>query len=68
MSKKTDLGVLVDGLRRDRRRGPHAGHRAYADTAWSVHGAAEEMVERGEAGEAVRQLRKAVDRGTRALM
>ncbi|MEU9171155.1 DUF6880 family protein [Streptomyces sp. NPDC048420] len=68
MSEETSLQQLVDGLRRDRRRGPHAGHREYVATAWAVDEAAGRLLETGNAAEAARRLRTAVDRVTRALM
>ncbi|MBT2480854.1 DUF6880 family protein [Streptomyces sp. ISL-94] len=67
-SAPTGLAGLVDGLRRDRRRGPYAGHGEYVHTAWAVHEAAGHLLEAGRAAEAAPQLRKAVDRITAALM
>ncbi|MCX4458275.1 hypothetical protein OG585_37780 [Streptomyces sp. NBC_01340] len=61
------LTELVDGLRRDRRRGPYAGRREYVHTAWAVHGMAGHLLEAGQAAEVAPQLRKAVDRITAAL-
>jgi tetratricopeptide (TPR) repeat protein len=68
MDEETSLQQLVDGLRRDRRRGPYAGHREYVATAWAVDEAAGRLLETGNAAEAARRLRTAVDRVTRALM
>ncbi|MCY0933406.1 DUF6880 family protein [Streptomyces sp. H34-S4] len=67
-SALTGLTELVDGLRRDRRRGPYAGYGEYVHTTWAAHEAAGHLLAAGRAAEAAPQLRKAVDRITAALM
>ncbi|MET8128674.1 DUF6880 family protein [Streptomyces sp. NPDC005065] len=62
------LSDLVDALRRDKRRGPYAGHDAYVHTAWAVQEQATRLIESRSAVSAVPELRKAVDRITKALM
>ncbi|MFI2664183.1 DUF6880 family protein [Micromonospora carbonacea] len=64
----SELTVLVDRLRRDRRRDPYSGRDAYSRTAREVADRCEELIEAGEASAAVPVLRKAVDRMTGALM
>ncbi len=59
--------VLVDRLRRDRRRDPCAGRREYSQAARELAGCCEQLLTAGRAGEAVPVLRKAVDRMTAAL-
>ena len=68
MSEVEELAALVDGLRRDRRRGPYAGHGEYLDAAWAVHEAAERLLDGGLADQAAPKLRTAVDRVAKALM
>jgi hypothetical protein len=63
-----DPAVLVDRLRRDRRRDPRAGRREYSQAARGLAGCCERLLASGRAGEAVPVLRKAVDRMTAALM
>jgi hypothetical protein len=63
-----DLAVLVDLLRRDRRRHPYQGRREYSQTARTVAEACERLISSGHATQAAPVLRKAVDRMTRALM
>ncbi|MEU6324216.1 hypothetical protein [Streptomyces sp. NPDC047009] len=60
--------MLVDGLRRDKRRGPYAGHREYEHTAWAVHEEAGRLLDAGQAALVAPELRKAVERITTALM
>ncbi|MFJ8691284.1 DUF6880 family protein [Micromonospora wenchangensis] len=64
----SELTVLVDRLRRDRRRDPYSGRDSYSRTARKVADRCEELIEVGEASVAVPVLRKAVDRMTNALM
>ncbi len=63
-----ELAVLVDRLRRDRRRDPYSGRDAYSRTAREVADRCERLIDVGEAAVAVPLLRKAVDRMTNALM
>lgn len=63
-----ELSALVDRLRWDRRRHPHRGRREYSQTAREVAHVADELITAGAARQAVPDLRKAVDRITRALM
>ena len=63
-----ELTVLVDRLRRDRRRDPYSGRDAYSRTAREVANRCEQLIDIGEAAVAVPVLRKAVDRMTNALM
>ncbi|MEV4690518.1 DUF6880 family protein [Micromonospora echinospora] len=64
----SELTVLVDRLRRDRRRDPYSGRDAYSRTAGEVADRCEKLIGVGEASVAVPVLRKAVDRMTIALM
>ena len=64
------LPGLVDQLRWDRRRHPYHGRREYSQAARAVAAIAEQVLTAGDAHAAralVPQLRKAVDRVTRAL-
>jgi hypothetical protein len=64
------LPKLVDQLRWDRRRHPYSGRREYSQAARGVAAIAEQVLTVGDAQAAralVPQLRKAVDRVTRAL-
>ncbi len=64
------LPVLVDRLSWDRRRHPYHGHREYSQAARGVAAIAEQVLAAGDAQAAralVPQLRKGVDRVTRAL-
>ncbi|MEV6815280.1 hypothetical protein [Micromonospora sp. NPDC051296] len=63
-----ELTVLVDRLRRDRRRDPYSGRDAYSRTAREVANRCDQLINIGEAAVAVPMLRKAVDRMTNALM
>jgi len=63
-----ELTVLVDRLRRDRRRDPYAGRDAYSRAVREVADRCERLIDAGEAAVAVPVLRKAVDRMTSALM
>ncbi|MBT0770268.1 hypothetical protein KIH74_15105 [Kineosporia sp. J2-2] len=63
-----ELSSSVDSLRWDRRRHPYHGRREYAVAVRTVNALGDELVRSGRAAEAVPQLRKAVDRVTRALM
>ncbi|MFI7081946.1 tetratricopeptide repeat protein [Micromonospora sp. NPDC049903] len=64
----SELTVLVDRLRRDRRRDPYSGQDSYSRTAREVADRCEKLIDVGEASVAVPLLRKAVDRMTGALM
>ncbi|WP_434739314.1 DUF6880 family protein [Micromonospora sp. SH-82] len=63
-----ELTMLVDRLRRDRRRDPYSGRSAYSRAARDVADRCERLIDAGEAAVAVPALRKAVDRMTTALM
>jgi len=63
-----ELTVLVDRLRRDRRRDPYAGRDAYSRAAREVADRCAAMVAAGDAAVTVPMLRKAVNRMTAALM
>lgn len=63
-----ELTVLVDRLRRDRRRDPYAGRDAYSRAAREVADRCARLIDADEAAVAVPVLRKAVDRMTSALM
>jgi hypothetical protein len=63
-----ELTVLVDQLRRDRRRDPYTGRDAYSRAAQEVADHCARLVAAGEAALVVEVLRKAVDRMTTALM
>lgn len=63
-----ELTVLVDQLRRDRRRDPYRGRREYARAARDLAEACEQLLGSGEASQVVAVLRKAVDRITSALL
>jgi uncharacterized Zn finger protein len=63
-----ELSALVDRLRWDRRRDPYRGRREYSQTAREVAHVADQLIAAGAARQAVPDLRKAVDRITRALM
>ncbi|MEU5942921.1 DUF6880 family protein [Micromonospora sp. NPDC047548] len=63
-----ELTGLVDRLRRDRRRDPYTGQRAYSQAAREVADRCSRLIDAGEAAVAVPVLRKAVDRMTAALM
>ncbi|GAA3780298.1 hypothetical protein GCM10022225_80730 [Plantactinospora mayteni] len=63
-----ELTVLVDRLRRDRRRDPYAGRDAYSRAAREVADRCQRLIDAGEAAVAVPVLRKAADRMTSALM
>ncbi|MEU4780232.1 hypothetical protein [Micromonospora sp. NPDC023633] len=62
------LTVLVDRLRRDRRRDPYAGRQAYSQATREVADRCARLIDASEAAVAVPVLRKAVDRMTTALM
>ena len=62
------MTVLVDRLRRDRRRDPYAGRDAYSRTTREVADRCMRLIDVGEAAVAVPVLRKAVDRMTNAPM
>jgi len=61
-----ELTVLVDRLRRDRRRVPYAGRREYSRDARELAARCEKLVDTGQAAVATPVLRKAVDRMTAA--
>ncbi|MGW5360720.1 hypothetical protein [Actinopolymorpha pittospori] len=63
-----ELTVLVDRLRRDRRRDPYRGRQEYARTARDLAQACEQLLASGEAKQTVPVLRKAVDRITNAML
>jgi hypothetical protein len=65
---ENELTVLVDRLRRDRRRDPYAGRHTYSRAAREVADRCASLIDAGEAAVAVPVLRKAVDRMTTALM
>ncbi|SCG72342.1 hypothetical protein GA0070560_1622 [Micromonospora halophytica] len=65
---ENELTVLVDRLRRDRRRDPYAGRQAYSQAAREVADRCARLIDAGDAAVAVPVLRKAVDRMTTALM
>jgi hypothetical protein len=70
LSLPESLPGMVDRLRWDRRRHPYHGHREYSQAARGVAAIAEQILAAGDAQAAralVPQLRKAVDRVTRAL-
>jgi hypothetical protein len=68
MRETATLSGPVDGLRRDKRRGPYDGHREYVHTAWAVHEEAGRLLDAGQAALVAPELRKAVERITTALM
>lgn len=68
MEEISELTVLVDRLRRDRRRDPRSGRRDYSLTAGELADRCERLLAAGEAATLVAVLRKAVDRMTAALM
>jgi hypothetical protein len=68
VGEENELTVLVDRLRRDRRRDPYAGRRAYSQTAREVANRCATLIDAGDAAVAVPVLRKAVERMTSALM
>jgi hypothetical protein len=63
-----ELSALVDRLRWDRRRHPYRGRREYSQTAREVAHVADQLITAGAARQVVPDLRKSVDRITRALM
>lgn len=63
-----ELTVLVNALRRDRRRDPRAGRREYSQAALELADRCERLLADGGASVVVPVLRKAVDRMTTALM
>jgi hypothetical protein len=64
----SDLTLLVDQLRWDRRRHPYSGRRPYSRAARDLITECERLLATGEAAVAVPVLRKAVNRIARALM
>jgi hypothetical protein len=68
VSSMDELTVLVDRLRRDRRRDPRAGRQEYSQTARELAGRCERLLAAGDAAGVAPVLRRAVDRMTKALM
>ncbi|MFG1918261.1 hypothetical protein [Micromonospora sp. NPDC048898] len=64
---ESELTVLVDRLRRNRRRDPHAGGHAYSQVAGEIADRCARLIDAGEATIAVPVLRKTVDPMTAAL-
>lgn len=63
-----ELTVLVDRLRRDRRRDPRAGRREYSQAARELADRCERLLAAGDAAGVAPVLRRAVGRMTKALM
>lgn len=63
-----DVTALVDRLRRDRRRDPHARRREYSQAARDLAAGCADLIAAGEAAAAGPVLRTAVNRMTTALM
>ncbi|OHV57989.1 hypothetical protein [Pseudofrankia sp. BMG5.36] len=67
MVSSEDLTVVVDRLRRDRRRSPYAGRREYSRDARELVDRCARLVDSGQAAVAVPVLRRAVGRMTAGL-
>lgn len=67
-ARVAEVTRLIGGLRRDRRQHPYHGRGEYSERARETAGAIADMIESGQAADAVPLARRAVERVTAAML